>query len=136
MTTRREFFVKSFLTFAAAALAGAKSVSAAGTPYTGIIYTKDNPGKWKAKVASHAPQIKFEGSKVTITTDHGMKPKHYIVRHTLVLEDGKVVGSKTFDIATDTKAMSIFELPKGYKAKLYATSFCNLHDLWLTEVNL
>ena len=32
-------------------------------------------------------------------------------------------------------AISEFEIPDGY-SKLYATSFCNKHDLWITEFAL
>ncbi len=100
----------------------------------GIIYTKDNQGKWKDKDGSHAPIVEIKDKKVTITTDHGMSKKHYIVRHTLVTEAGEVIGTKTFSF-DDEKAKSVFDLPEG-QSKLYATSFCNKHDLWLTEVTV
>jgi superoxide reductase len=110
------------------------SLTAAAVPYLNIVYTKDNPGKWAERVASHAPKVTVTGASVAIVTDHRMTPEHYIVRQTLVLEDGTPVGAKTFT-ATD-KPESTFELPAGYKGKFYATSFCNLHDLWLTEVTV
>ena len=100
----------------------------------GIIYTKDNQGKWKGKDGSHAPIVEIKDKKVTLTTDHGMSKKHYIVRHTLVTEAGEVVGTKTFS-SDDEEAKSVFDLPEG-QSKLYATSFCNKHDLWLTEVKV
>ena len=100
----------------------------------GIIYTKDNQGKWKGKDGSHAPIVEIKDKKVTITTDHGMSKKHYIVRHTLVTEAGEVIGTKTFSF-DDEQAKSVFDLPEG-QSKLYATSFCNKHDLWLTEVTV
>jgi superoxide reductase len=56
---------------------------------------------------------------------------HYIVRHTVVLADGKVVGAKTF--APTDKPVSSHALPAGYKGKVFATSFCNKHDFWVTE---
>jgi len=99
----------------------------------GIIYTKDNQGKWKGKDGSHAPIVEIKDKKITITTDHGMSKKHYIVRHTLVTEAGDVIGAKTF--SPDDEAKSVFDLPEG-ESKLYATSFCNKHDLWLTEVTV
>jgi superoxide reductase len=64
-----------------------------------------------------------------------MTEKHFIVRHTLVAPDGTVLGEKTFTPA-EAKAESSFELPKGQGGTLYATSFCNLHDFWLTEFTL
>jgi superoxide reductase len=133
MTTRREFLGGSFLAVSAMALGVLKTASASSQPFSGIIYTKSNPGKWSKKIGSHAPLISIVGSRVTVTTAHPMSQEHYIVRHTLVLEDGTVVGAKTFYPLQDTKAVSTFELPAGYKSKFYATSFCNLHDLWITE---
>ncbi|MBW1825272.1 MAG: desulfoferrodoxin [Deltaproteobacteria bacterium] len=133
MTTRREFLGGSFLAASVVALGALKPASASSQTFSGIIYTKSNPGKWSKKIGSHAPQVSSAGNKVTITTAHPMSQEHYIVRHTLVLEDGTVVGAKTFYPLQDTKAVSTLELPAGYKAKFYATSFCNLHDLWVTE---
>ena len=133
MTTRREFLEGSLLAASAIAFGTLTTASAASKSFSGIIYTKSNPGKWSKKVSIHVPQISSAGSKVTITTAHPMSQEHYIVRHTLVLEDGTVVGANTFNPLRDTKAVSTFELPSGYKSKFYATSFCNLHDLWVTE---
>lgn len=133
MTTRREFLEGSLLATSAIAFGTLTTASAASQSFSGIIYTKSNPGKWSKKVSSHLPQISVAGSKVTITTAHPMSQEHYIVRHTLVLEDGTVVGAKTFNPLQDKKAVSTFKLPAGYKSKLYATSFCNLHDLWVME---
>lgn len=100
----------------------------------GIVYTKENPGKWAKKVGGHLPEIVIEGKKVTITTDHGMSAKHFIVRHTLVSKDGEVIGEKTF--TPDDDAVSSYTLPEGYTGKLYATSFCNKHDFWLAETKV
>jgi superoxide reductase len=133
MTTRREFLGGSLIAASAMAFRSLTTASATSQPYNGIIYTKSNPGKWSKKIGSHAPQISIAGSKVTITTAHPMSQEHYIVRHTFVLEDGTVVGEKTFYPPQDKKAVSTFELPAGYKLKFYATSFCNLHDFWVTE---
>jgi len=133
MTTRREFLGGSLLAVSAMTFGGLKTASAASQSFSGIVYTKSNPGKWSKKIGSHAPLISIAGSKVTVTTAHPMSQEHYIVRHTLVLVDGTVVGEKTFYPPQDTKAVSAFELPAGYKSKFYATSFCNLHDLWMTE---
>ena len=135
MNDRRNFLKKSV--FLAAGMVAAKSATAFASPApgdfpSGIVYTKDSPGKWAKKVGSHAPEIKVEGSKVTLTTRHPMSEKHYIARHTLVSADGTVLGSKTF-YPSDKSAVSTYELPSGHGSKLYATSFCNLHDFWVTE---
>jgi len=133
MTTRREFLGRSLCAASAMVCGAFTSASAASHSFSGIVYTKSNPGKWREKVGSHAPQISIAGRTVTITTAHPMSQEHFIVRHTLVLTDGTVVGEHTFYPPQDKKAVSTFELPAGYKSKFYATSFCNLHDFWVTE---
>lgn len=132
MSTRREFIKNSVVAASVLALSKAVPAQASGNSFPGVIYTKDNPGKWGKKVGSHLPSINVEGSKVTLNTKHPMSEKHYIIRHTLILADGTVAGAKTFypDVK---KAVSNFELPAGYKGKIYATSFCNLHDFWVNE---
>jgi len=135
MTDRRTFLKISAVAVSALALTDIDSAFASSrTEYAGIIYSKDNPGKWAKKVGSHAPLITIAGGKVTVETRHGMSEAHFIVRHTLVLADGTVVGAKTFT-ATD-KPVSTYTLPAGYKGQVYATSFCNRHDFWLTEVTV
>lgn len=126
--------MKTTLAMAAGAVVGKSTVASAGTKgkFAGIIYTAENPGKWEKKVGGHAPKVKVEGLEVTIKTLHGMSEEHYIVRHTLVCEHGKVLGEKTYN-PTDKKAESTFTLPEKHAKKFYATSFCNKHDLWVTE---
>ena len=136
MTDRRDFIKGGLVAGSALLLSGVTSAQAtAAAPYTNIVYTKDNPGKWGKKVGSHLPSITVEGSKVTLFTKHGMAEKHYIVRHTLVLEDGTMVGGKVFR-SSDKEAKSTFDLPAGYKGKIYGTSFCNLHDFWVNEATV
>ena len=102
--------------------------------FSGLIYTRKHQGMWKNKAESHLPQIKINGLQITLTTDHGMSETHYIVRHTLVDSNGKVIGAKTF-YPTD-EPVSTYTLPEGYKGTLYATSFCNKHDFWVTEFEI
>ncbi len=129
----RRAFLKGTLVIAAGAAVGAPvKTLACGIAYGGIVYTRDNPGKWDKKIGSHAPKITVEGKKVTITTSHPMSEMHYIVRHTLVTLDGKVLGEKTF-YPNEEKAVSIHDLPEGAGAGFYATSFCNKHDMWVTR---
>lgn len=136
MTDRRNF-IKTTLTVASGMALGQASTvfAAAGSCPAGIVYTAEIPGQWSKKVKGHVPQVSIDGKKVTITTDHAMSDEHYIVRHTLVSEDGKVLGAKTFS-PSEEDAVSTYELPEGQVSKLYATSFCNKHDLWVTEVTL
>ena len=138
MNDRRDFIKCGILAGSVLALTSVSNAVASSTPataYSNIVYTKDNPGQWAKKVGGHLPSITVEGSKVTVFTKHGMSEKHFIVRHTLVLEDGTVVGGKVFS-PTDKEAKSTYDLPAGYKGKLYATSFCNLHDFWLNEATV
>ncbi len=132
MINRRYFLKGSFLAAAGLAVINpSKMLASDNNKFSGVVYTKDDAGKWSKKVKSHAPIATVEGNKVTVKTTHGMSEKHYIVRHTIVGKDGTVLGEKTF-YPKDEKAVSVFELeniPKSF----YATSFCNLHDLWVSE---
>ncbi len=137
MKNRRNFLKKSLLlvsgiTVSSSLLAGNNKKDLKRNSFSGIIYTKNDQGKWEGKSDSHVPEITINGNEVILFTDHPMGEFHYIVRHTLVDESGNVIGSKTF-YPTDEKAKSTHEIPKGYKGKLYATSFCNKHDFWLKE---
>ena len=135
MNERRDFLKGSVVAVAALTVGlGTRVQASQGIVLPGIIYTKDNPGKWEAKVGSHAPEVKIEGSKVMVKTNHPMSDAHFIVRHSLVLEDGNVVGAATF--TSKDAPESSYDLPAGYKGKIYATSFCNLHDFWLTETSI
>ncbi len=138
--SNRRTFLKSSLAVAAGIVVGHISpVSAETTSLPkGVVYTKEHPGKWSKKVKGHAPNVKVEGNKVTVTTTHGMSNEHYIVRHTVVAKNGEVLGEKTFS-PSDAEARSVFELPDTSSkyawdtTTLYATSFCNKHDLWVTK---
>ncbi|RKZ90321.1 MAG: hypothetical protein DRQ43_11425, partial [Gammaproteobacteria bacterium] len=91
-TNSRRTFLKGALssTTAAAVATVAASTSTSSVfasshnSMAGIVYTKENPGKWAKKVGGHLPSIKIAGQKVIVETDHGMSAKHFIVRHTLV----------------------------------------------------
>ncbi|MFA5904810.1 MAG: desulfoferrodoxin family protein [Desulfobacula sp.] len=102
--------------------------------FTNIIYTKENPGIWAQKAHLHVPEVTVNREKVKVVTKHPMSAGHFIVRHTLILEDGTYIGSATFTPAD--KPESNYELPNEYKGKFYVTSFCNLHDFWLTETKV
>ena len=134
MKGRREFLKGSIALagMAAVAAGGAVRVQAASTFPAGLIYTKEAPGRWAGKEGAHVPKVTVEGRKVKVVTPHPMTEKHFIVKHTLLTTGGKVIGEKTFTY-TDPAAESSYDLPEGFKGPLWATSFCNLHDLWLTE---
>ena len=135
MTKRRDFIKASVAMTAGAIATRVVPASAGGASFPqGVIYTKDQPGQWAKKVGSHAPIVTVDGNKVTVKTKHGMSEKHYIVRHTLVSADGEVLGANTFS-PSDEEAVSVFEVKDG-AGNLYATSFCNKHDFWLTEFSV
>ena len=74
---------------------------------------------------------------LTVQTKHPMTEKHYIVRHTVVSESGQVLGAKTF--SWEDKPTSTYEIKLGDVGKserVFVTSFCNLHDLWLAHTKL
>ncbi|MFQ5965105.1 MAG: desulfoferrodoxin family protein [Candidatus Scalinduaceae bacterium] len=139
MSNRRVFLKSSLAVAAGLAVGHISPVSADSVSFpNGIVYTRTNPGKWSKKVNGHVPNVKVEGNKVTVTTTHGMTDEHYIVRHTIVSKNGDVLGEKTF-YPSDSEAKSVFELSDisskyvWVPTTLYATSFCNKHDLWVTE---
>jgi superoxide reductase len=136
MIARRDFLKASLVAAAGVAVGSAsRSIAAADRFPAGIIYTAENPGQWAAKVPIHAPIVTRDGKTITVITEHPMSEIHYIVRHTLVAEDGTVIGAITF-APDDKEAVSTYELPVNAGTRVYATSFCNQHDFWLTEFNL
>ncbi|MCF6357820.1 MAG: hypothetical protein L3J54_08430 [Draconibacterium sp.] len=140
MKNRREFLkrsalITSGLAISAPLLANSKSAKSKELNVPGIIFTENSQGKWDGKAGSHVPIVSVDGNKVTLLTAHGMSASHYIVRHTLVDKTGKMIGSKTFS-GDDLKAESTYELPAGFKGKLFATSFCNKHDFWVKEFSV
>ena len=135
MKNRRDF-LKASLAVSAGVIATSITRADAGTTTfpKGIIYTKENPGRWAKKSGSHSPVVTVKGKQVTIETKHPMSEKHYVVKHTIVSANGEVLGEKTF-YSTDKKALSVFKI-KGKHSALYATSFCNKHDLWVSEFSM
>jgi superoxide reductase len=139
MSNRRTFLKSSLAVAAGFAVGHVSPVSAEPACHPkGLVYTREYPGKWSKKIAGHVPNVNVEGNKVTVTTTHGMSEEHYIVRHTVVDKNGEVLGEKTF-YPSDAQAKSVFELPdisSKYAwdtTTLFATSFCNKHDFWVTE---
>ena len=134
MSTRREFLVGSLALAGAAMVRGDSRAWATSFP-AGLIYTKDAPGRWKGKEDLHAPKVTVEGRKISVLTPHPMSPQHFIVKHTLVGNDGRFFGEKIFT-GTDPQAASEYVIPDDFIGVLRATSFCNLHDFWLTEFEI
>jgi superoxide reductase len=132
MTDRRDFIKTTAAITTLLSISNVQSVFAKeGKMYTNIIYTIDNPGRWPGKEGGHSPKVVVNSGKVSVETKHPMSPEHFIVKHTLVLEDGTFIGEAIF--TPKDKPVSEYELPPGYKGKFYVTSFCNVHDFWLAE---
>ena len=134
---RRNFIRLSVAGVGASIIAPAITLAESRKPVTGadIYYTKEAPGRWSAKVATHLPSIEIEkaGAKVTvkIVTGHEMKAyEHYIVKHVLLDQNYKFLDEHMFDPTKDTAAISTFTL-HDYSGPIYALSMCNKHDLWL-----
>ncbi|MGZ8946154.1 MAG: desulfoferrodoxin family protein [Methylococcaceae bacterium] len=105
-----------------------------------IYYTKEDPGRWSGKVATHLPNIEIERAdgKITVkvVTPHEMKGyEHYIIKHVLLDSNHKFLDEHLFDPTKDTAAISTFTL-QGYSGALYVLSMCNKHDLWLNSTEV
>ena len=67
MLERREFLKGSAVAVSALALgAGANAFASEGASYTGIIYTKDNPGKWDIPAHLEALELDIDLAYLTI----------------------------------------------------------------------
>lgn len=139
---RRNFIRLSLVGVATGVIAPALSVaeSVKLPAAADIYYTKDAPGRWSGKVATHLPNIEIkktgEEVLVTVVTAHEMKGyEHYIVKHVLLDQNYKFLQEHLFDPTKDTAAISTFTL-HDYKGPIYALSLCNKHDLWLNGADV
>lgn len=98
----------------------------------GLFFTQDSPGRWAKKAGSHLPILEKTAGGVRIVTGHPMKANdHWIVKHMLLDKDFNFIGEKNFDPARDTAAISELAL-SGQTGVVYGISVCNLHDTWLS----
>ncbi|TRX01607.1 desulfoferrodoxin family protein [Candidatus Methylobacter oryzae] len=137
---RRDFIRLSVASAGASLIAPAVTLAAGDEQATAsrdIYYTKEAPGRWAGKVATHLPTIEITKAEdvttVKIVTPHEMKGyEHYIVKHVLLDKNYKFINEHLFDPTKDSAAVSTFTL-KNYSGALYALSLCNKHDLWLNS---
>ena len=107
----------------------------------GVYFTLETPGRWSEKAKGHAPKVELTSMedqkvKVKVETTHPMKGfEHYIIKHQLLDASFEYIDEKIFDPAKDSEPISEFILT-GYSGPLYALSFCNLHDVWLSQVEV
>ncbi len=135
MVTRRNFIKASILAVGASpaiplAVKGSPSIQSVAD----TVNISEHPEKPSKKASCHAPVVTQQEEQITVETRHCMNESHYIVRHTLITEDGQVIGKKIFS-QRDDRAVSTFHVPRGTGA-CYATSFCNKHDLWVTAFTI
>jgi superoxide reductase len=132
MKGRRDFLKGSVIFAGAAIIGNAGRLHAAMEFSAGLIYTQQAQQRWTGKEGARVPKVTLEGKVIKVVTPHPMNAEHYIVKHTLVTHEDKVLGDKTF-ANTDNAAESSHTLPEGFKGTLLVTSFCNIHDFWLVE---
>lgn len=130
---RRDMLKATVVASAGLALTPLTSEADTGPFPSGVVYTKEDPGMWAGKVATHAPVVSVKSGRLIIETqEHPMLEDHFIVRHTLVDSKGKVLGYQTF--FPGDKCISQYADPGT--GTFYATSYCNQHDYWVTKVEL
>lgn len=102
----------------------------------GVFYTKDSPGRWAKKAGSHSPILEKTENGVRIVTGHPMNAnKHWIVKHVLLDKNFNFINENIFDPVKDKAAISDFTL-SGHNGAVYGLSVCNLHDTWLTMLEV
>jgi len=118
-------------------LAGPLAKKVSDNPMAGgVFYTKDSAGRWAKKAGAHSPILIKSKEGIQVITGHPMKPnKHWIVKHVLLDSDFKFIAENIFDPAKDKKAVSKFPMPSK-KGPIYALSVCNLHDTWLSVLEV
>lgn len=140
---RRDFIRLSVASAGASLMAPTLALAEADKPATppgDVFYTKDAPGRWAGKVATHLPNIEVStadgNSTVKIVTPHEMKGyEHYIVKHVLLDKDYKFIEEHLFDPTKESTPVSSFNL-KNYSGTVYALSMCNKHDVWLNSAEI
>ena len=105
-----------------------------------IYYTKESPGRWSGKVATHLPNIEIDKKEgkviVKVITGHEMKGyEHYIIKHVLLDKNYKFLAEHMFNPLEDKTASSSFPLD-NYSGAIYVLSLCNKHDLWLNSAEV
>lgn len=99
-----------------------------------IVFTEANPGHWQSVTQLHVPNVSVSGDQLSIVTPHPMSEAHYIVSHSVVLENGRFLGRETF--SWQDQPASTHTLPAGYSGRVTVTSTCNLHDFWVKTITV
>jgi superoxide reductase len=131
---RRRDLAKTALIGAAVAALPAAARAKTAPEDINVVFSKDDPGHWAGKEATHVPVATVEGGMLTVKTPHPMSDAHYIVSHSVVLDGGKFLGRANF--TPKDMPVSTHMLPAGYKGKVTVTSTCNLHDFWIASITV
>ncbi len=131
---RRNFVITALTGTAVVVTPNRLAKAAASDAWSNVLFTEDNPGHWKGKEKLHVPVVEISGYKITVHTPHPMSEAHYIVSHSVVLDDGRFLDRKTF--SWKDEPASEHSLPAGYKGGVTVTSTCNLHDMWIKSLKI
>ncbi len=102
----------------------------------GLYYTKEQPGRWAKKAGPHLPVMEKTDSGIRVTSGHPMKPNdHWIVKHMILDSNFNFIDERVFDPVKDKQAISEYTL-SGQGGAIYAVSVCNLHDSWLSVIEV
>ncbi|MGE0173210.1 MAG: desulfoferrodoxin family protein [Oligoflexales bacterium] len=91
-------------------------------------YTKEAPGPWAGKEATHVPALTMAPGKLIVRTDHEMTAEHYISRHQLRSETDQILVDRV--LKPEDTPESTFSIEKPPGALLYAYSICSKHGIW------
>jgi len=131
---RRNFVITALTGTAAVVTLSRVAETAAPDAWTNVLFTEDNPGHWKGKEKLHVPMVEINGDKITVRTPHPMSEAHFIVSHSVVLDNGTFLDRKTF--TWKDEPASEYALPAGYKGGVTVASTCNQHDVWIKSVTV
>lgn len=112
------------------------------------VYSKNAPGKWAGKEASHAPDLSITENKLKISTPHVMCRDHYIMMYQVRNKKGTILSEHVFaqpPVSATLTALSPtlpptvidltpFNLAKGEELRVY--SLCNQHGYWVGTISI
>lgn len=133
---RRGFIRLSALGVATGIVAPTEVLACPASMAGGVYYTKDAPGRWSKKVASHLPAIEVSGKAIQVTTSHGFTGyEHYIIKHIVLDDKFRFISERMFDPMKDKGPVSQFDLG-DYRGRIHVLSVCNKHDTWLNTAEI
>lgn len=103
------------------------------------VRTEQNPGMWADKIGGHKPSVNVANDVITVKVDHPMSEEHWI--STVYLRDldtERVFYLKEFmpkekDPGAEKGVTITADLPPEVN-RFAAFAYCNLHELWMSDV--